>query len=148
MSRGGAAWWFVAPALFVIGVFFFVPVLAALALSLTDFDIYALADSRNLRVVGLRNYVELLRTPLFWRAFGNTLYFVVVGVPLAIRLRTADVATSFWFCFFPILAFYYPLMAYGVDRAKVGAVPPYMVLLGNAACLAIGAWLLRRVFRY
>ena len=84
MSRGGAAWWFVAPALFVIGVFFFVPVLAALALSLTDFDIYALADSRNLRVVGLRNYVELLRTPLFWRTFGNTLYFVVVGVPLSL----------------------------------------------------------------
>jgi len=74
----------VAPALFVIGVFFFVPVLAALAMSLTDFDIYALADVRNLRLVGLGNYVQLLRTPLFWQAFGNTLYFVVVGVPLSI----------------------------------------------------------------
>ena len=79
-----AAWCFVAPALFVIGVFFFVPVLAALAMSLTDFDIYALADVRNLRLVGLGNYVQLLRTPLFWQAFGNTLYFVVVGVPLSI----------------------------------------------------------------
>jgi multiple sugar transport system permease protein len=81
-----AAWWFVAPALFVIGVFFFLPVLAALALSVTDFDIYALADWRNLRVVGLRNYIELLQTPLFWRALGNTLYFVVVGVPLSIAV--------------------------------------------------------------
>jgi multiple sugar transport system permease protein len=79
-----AAWWFVAPALFVICVFFFLPVLAALALSITDFDIYALADWRNLRLVGLRNYVELLQTPLFWQALGNTLYFVVVGVPLSI----------------------------------------------------------------
>jgi multiple sugar transport system permease protein len=78
------AWWFVAPALVVIGMFFVVPVLAALAMSLTDFDIYALADSRNLRLVGLRNYAELLRTPLFWKAFGNTLYFVAVGVPLSI----------------------------------------------------------------
>jgi multiple sugar transport system permease protein len=79
-----AAWWFVAPALLVIGVFFFLPVFAALLMSLTDFDIYALADIRNLRFVGLSNYVQLLQTPLFWQAFGNTLYFVVVGVPLSI----------------------------------------------------------------
>jgi multiple sugar transport system permease protein len=79
-----AAWWFVAPALLVIGVFFFLPVFAALVMSLTDFDIYALADLRNLRFVGLSNYIQLLQTPLFWQAFGNTLYFVVVGVPLSI----------------------------------------------------------------
>src|SRR5213075_1379571 len=30
------------------------------------------------------NYVRLLETPSFWQALGNTLYFVVVGVPLAI----------------------------------------------------------------
>jgi multiple sugar transport system permease protein len=79
-----AAWWFVAPALLVIGVFFFLPVFAALLMSLTDFDIYALADLRNLRFVGLSNYIQLLQTPLFWQAFGNTLYFVIVGVPLSI----------------------------------------------------------------
>jgi multiple sugar transport system permease protein len=84
VRRAAAAWCFVAPALLVIAVFFFLPVVAALALSFTDFDIYALADSRNLRLVGLRNYVQLLQTPLFWQAFGNTLYFVVVGVPLSI----------------------------------------------------------------
>src|SRR2546422_6658143 len=81
-----AAWWFFAPALAVIGVFFFLPVLASLALSFTDFDIYAIADLRNLRLVGLRNYVELLQRPLFWQALGNTLYFVVVGVPLSIAI--------------------------------------------------------------
>ena len=80
----GAAWCFVAPALLVIAVFFFLPVAAALVLSFTDFDIYALADSRNLRLVGLRNYAQLLQSPLFWKAFGNTFYFVVVGVPLSI----------------------------------------------------------------
>jgi multiple sugar transport system permease protein len=84
--RPAVAWCFVAPALLVIVAFFFVPVVAALALSLTDFDIYALADSRNLRVVGLGNYAQLLRTPLFWQAFGNTLYFVAVGVPLSITV--------------------------------------------------------------
>jgi multiple sugar transport system permease protein len=79
-----AAWAFVAPALIVIAVFFFLPVLAGFALSFTDFDIYALADIDNLRFVGFANYLELLRTPLFWKALGNTLYFVGVGVPLSI----------------------------------------------------------------
>jgi multiple sugar transport system permease protein len=84
VSRRSAAWWFVAPALVVIGVFFVLPLLAALALSLTDFDIYALADRANLRFVGVRNYLRLLETPLFWQALGNTFYFVIVGVPLSI----------------------------------------------------------------
>ena len=79
-----AAWCFAAPALIAIVVFFFVPVAAAFVMSLTDFDIYALADIGNLRFVGLSNYVELLKTPLFWRALGNTFYFVIVGVPLSI----------------------------------------------------------------
>ena len=86
MRSGGAAWCFVAPALIVIGVFFVLPVLAALAMSFTDFDIYALADARNLRLVGLHNYGQLLQTPLFWQAIGNTLYFVVVGVPLSLAM--------------------------------------------------------------
>ena len=84
MTATRAAWWFVAPALLVIAIFFVLPVIAALALSFTDFDIYALADARNLRVVGLRNYATLLTTPLFWTAFGNTLYFVALGVPFSL----------------------------------------------------------------
>jgi multiple sugar transport system permease protein len=84
MNSQRAAWCFAGPALLVISVFFFLPVLAALAMSLTDFDIYALANLDNLRFVGLRNYVQLLQTPPFWQALGNTLYFVVAGVPLSI----------------------------------------------------------------
>ena len=83
-GRHHVAWWFVGPALLVIAVFFVLPVVAALAMSLTDFDIYALADLSNLRIVGLRNYVELLQRPLFWKALGNTLYFVGAGVPLSL----------------------------------------------------------------
>lgn len=81
-----AAWAFVLPALTVIGLFFAVPVLAGLALSFTDFDLYALADLGNLRFVGLDNYAALLQQPLFWRALGNTAYFVVLGVPLSLAL--------------------------------------------------------------
>jgi len=79
-----AAWGFVAPAIIVIGVFFLLPVIGGLALSLTDFDIYALANFANLRFVGIENYVRMLEAPLFWQALGNTFYFVAVGVPLSI----------------------------------------------------------------
>jgi multiple sugar transport system permease protein len=84
-----AAWAFIAPALSVIALFFVIPVAAALALSLTDFDLYALADWRNLRFAGLDNYVHVLTLPLFWRALGNTSYFVAVGVPLSIVVSLA-----------------------------------------------------------
>jgi multiple sugar transport system permease protein len=78
--------WFVAPALGVIAAFFALPVIASALLSLTDFDIYAVADLRNLRFVGLRNYATLFGDPLFWRAVANTLYFVAVGGPLSIAV--------------------------------------------------------------
>ena len=86
MRAGLAGWAFVAPALLIIGVFFFLPVLAAFAVSLTDFDLYALADLRNLRFVGIENYLELLQSRDFWRALGNTCYFVLGGVPLSIAV--------------------------------------------------------------
>lgn len=82
--RERAAWGFVAPALIAIAIFFVIPVVSALFLSLTDFDIYALADLKNLRFVGLQNYERLLTNPLFWGAMKNTMWFSVLGVPLAI----------------------------------------------------------------
>ena len=89
MRAGTAGWVFAGPALAVITLFFGLPVLAAFALSLTDFDIYALADTGNLRFVGFHNYWQLLHDALFWKALGNTLYFVLVGVPLSIGLSLA-----------------------------------------------------------
>ncbi|RAP57195.1 sugar ABC transporter permease [Oleiagrimonas sp. MCCC 1A03011] len=81
--RRMAAWVFLAPALLVLGAFFVLPVLGGFALSLTDFDPYALAHLHNLRFIGLGNYLALLQRPEFWSALGNTLYFVLVGVPLS-----------------------------------------------------------------
>ena len=86
MSSNRAAWLFAAPALLAIGVFFILPAAASFFLSLTDFDLYALADLRNLRFVAFDNYIGLLQRPLFWQALGNTLYFVVVGVPLSMAV--------------------------------------------------------------
>jgi multiple sugar transport system permease protein len=77
---------FLAPALVAIGLFFFVPVLAALVLSFTDFDIYALGNFSVVRFVGLRNYLQIFEDPLFWKALKNTLYFLGVGGPLSIAV--------------------------------------------------------------
>ena len=82
--EGRAGWLFAGPALFLIGVFFLLPVAAAFVLSFTDFDLYTLADPENLRVVGLTNYETLMSTPMFWKALGNTAVFVLLGVPLSL----------------------------------------------------------------
>jgi len=84
-----AAWWFLAPALVLIGIFFFLPVAASFFLSVTDFDIYAVGDLSNARFVGVRNYAELFRNPLFWTAVRNTFYFALVGGPLTVAVALA-----------------------------------------------------------
>jgi multiple sugar transport system permease protein len=83
-DQGRAAWLFLAPALIVLGATFFLPIIASLVLSFTDFDIYAVARLDNVQVVGPRNYVTLLSSPLFWLALRNTFYFVLVGGPLSL----------------------------------------------------------------
>jgi multiple sugar transport system permease protein len=84
-----AAWWFLAPALLLIGLFFFLPVVASLLLSVTDFDIYAIADLGNARFIGLRNYIDLFNNPVFWAAVRNTFYFALVGGPLTVAVSLA-----------------------------------------------------------
>lgn len=95
-----AGWVFAGPALLALAVFFFVPVLAAFGLSLTDFDIYAIASRENVRFIGAGNYLRLLQTPLFWKALGNTVFFVAVGVPLSIGVSLGAAmlldATASW----------------------------------------------------
>lgn len=79
-------YFFLAPALITLLVFFFLPVLAALLMSFTDFDIYSLARLSWARFIFLRNYQTLVADPLFWKAFFNTCYFVAVGGPLTVIL--------------------------------------------------------------
>lgn len=77
---------FLAPALTTLLVFFFLPVGAALLLSLTDFDIYALGNMERARFIFFSNYWRALSDPLFWKALFNTGYFVLVGGPLTILI--------------------------------------------------------------
>lgn len=81
-----AAYFFLAPALSAIFIFFFIPVIAAFIISFTDFDIYTLGNFSTLRFIGFNNYIKLLKDELFWTALGNTFYFVVVAGPLSIAV--------------------------------------------------------------
>lgn len=83
-----------------------------------------------------------------WSAGFSCFCFLWVGAPMAIRLRNSDFLTSFFLCFFPILAVYYPVMMYGIDGAKNGTIPPFSVWAGNLILLLWGGYLLRKVIRY
>ena len=85
-----------------------------------------------------------------WRRWANgfsCLCFVLVGAPMAIRMRNADFLTSFFLCFLPILVVYYPIFMMGVSRVKAGAFPPPAVWAGNVLITLWGLWLLRSVIR-
>jgi len=84
-----AAWFFLAPALALIAIFFFAPVIAGLLMSFTDFDIYAIGSPETIRFMGLRNYQQVLTDAEFWHALRNTLVFVVVGGPLSVGASLA-----------------------------------------------------------
>jgi multiple sugar transport system permease protein len=88
-AQARAAWVFLAPALILITAFFFLPVVTGLALSLTDFDLYAIGHPENIRMVGAANYRALAHAPMFWSALKNTLYFAFVGAPLSVLAALA-----------------------------------------------------------
>jgi len=85
-----------------------------------------------------------------WRRWANgfsCLCFVLVGAPMAIRMRNADFLTSFFLCFLPILVVYYPVFMLGISRVKAGVMPPPAVWMGNVLITLWGLWLMRRVVR-
>ena len=73
--------------------------------------------------------------------------FAIIGIPVALRLKTANYATTFGICFIPILLLYYPLFMVGLDGAKNGTMPPYAAWLGNLTCVMIGVYLMYKEFR-
>ncbi len=106
------------------------------------------ADYFNLRQTRERLYRLKTESPRRWVNGFSCLFFVLVGAPMAIRLRNADYLTSFFIVFLPILLAYYPLLMFFVDRAKLGTLPPHSVWLCNVVFAIWGAWLLRRVIRF
>ncbi len=103
------AWLFLAPALVLLGLFVFWPIVYLVYLSLTAGNF----TQAGTHWVGLQNYWRLVLTPDFWQVLGNTVYFTVATVipslvlplglavlldqrlPLRALLRTAYFMPSF-----------------------------------------------------
>lgn len=86
-----------------------------------------------------------------WRrsAEGFSCFFIVlVGAPLAVRMRTTNFFTTFAMCFFPVLCLYYPIFMWAANRVKDGEIPAYSVWISNAILFGISYWLTRGVVRY
>jgi lipopolysaccharide export system permease protein len=83
-----------------------------------------------------------------WANGFSCLCFVIVGAPLAVRMRNADFLTSFFLCFAPILIVYYPLLIYSTSQTKNGTFPSWGVWAGNVILVIIGWRLLRYLCRY
>ena len=83
-----------------------------------------------------------------WANGFSCLCFVIVGAPLAVRMRNADFLTSFFLCFAPILIVYYPLLIYSTSQTKNGTFPSWGVWAGNVILVIIGWRLMRYLCRY
>ncbi|WP_248963445.1 carbohydrate ABC transporter permease [Sphaerisporangium perillae] len=70
----GLAW--VMPALVLVGVFVYFPLVENLGFSTLKWDIY----SGSQEYVGLENYRDLIDDPVFWSSFGNNVLYAVVSI--------------------------------------------------------------------
>ena len=72
---------FLLPSLIIIGLFWFLPIFASFALSLTKWR-----GIGPIRFAGLANYVKIFQTDEFWVALKNTTYYSFVTVPIGLVL--------------------------------------------------------------
>lgn len=75
---------FIAPALTILILFSLLPITIAFVISFTDMNLKGLADWSNISFIGIENYKTLLTDSVFHKAVFNTLFYVVIGVPLVI----------------------------------------------------------------
>lgn len=81
--RTFTAYAFIAPAMAFLVIFLFIPLIAAIYLSFTDYD---LLNAPNW--VSVENYERLFNDPLFWRGLRNSFIYLVV-TPILIILSIA-----------------------------------------------------------
>ena len=72
---------FLVPGLIILGAFIFYPMLHAIWLSFTNYNIVNDAE-----FIGLENYQALFEDPLFWRVLGQTLLYLIIVVPALVVL--------------------------------------------------------------
>ncbi len=72
-----AGYLFILPTFLGYTIFIVGPILAAIGISLTDFDLFEPA-----KFIGFQNYVNLLADPRLHKVYWNTIYFTVAAVTL------------------------------------------------------------------
>jgi len=87
--RSIAAWGMAAPFVLLFLVFTAWPVLSSLFMSFTDIKSRDLKNPFAVNLVGFANFTDVLTDPTFRKAAANTLYFVLVGMPLALLIALA-----------------------------------------------------------
>lgn len=75
------AYLFLLPAIVLLGIFFYYPMLSAFYYSLCDYGIFT-----SMEFIGLGNYARLLRDPIFIKAAGNMLLYYIGIVPSLVIL--------------------------------------------------------------
>lgn len=75
---------FIAPTLILLSLFSLIPILVALVISFTDMNLGGLADLSSVQFIGFTNFAEVLTDRVFIKAIFNTLFYVIIGVPLVI----------------------------------------------------------------
>ncbi len=110
----------------------------------------SLLPADNARRANLWTLIHRLRTEPYRRLSNGftCLCFVLIGVPVSMLWRHADVLTNFFVCFVPILSIYYPLLMLGDDLSTSGKYLPLFCWMGNAVFMAAGIMLLRRIVRH
>lgn len=115
--RGRSAYFFLLPTVSLIAIFKAKPVIESIVLS------FYKAGLRNRTFIGMENFVELFRDPLFWLTIKNTLIFTGIIVPatIALSLAIALIVSRFGIplqSFFRA-AFYLPVVVAGVVSGLV-----------------------------
>lgn len=84
--EGLVGWSFALPFMVFFTVFMAGPIVAALVTSFTDLRVTDIRDPLNVNLVGVDNYLDVLRSNVFHKAAINTAIFVLVGIPLTMAL--------------------------------------------------------------
>lgn len=84
-------WLFIAPFLFVAAVFLVFPVGYSFYLSLRETGLYAswFDEFGGMKFVGLGNYIDLVRSPVFWYSLFATFIYAVLFIPAMIAASLA-----------------------------------------------------------
>ncbi|MEK4298222.1 sugar ABC transporter permease [Oceanobacillus sp. FSL W8-0428] len=96
---------FIAPSLILLTLFSIIPITIAFFISFTNLDLKGLVDFSSVSFIGLENYKALLTDDRFIKAILNTVFYVLIGVPLVVLLSLSialllNYGTSKLFTFF------------------------------------------------